>query len=69
MQQLTLGVMAHSRKENERRLPIHPGHLERIAPGLRAQIYPTSSTGTGRGSVSSTRSYAGSSPGYGHGRS
>jgi alanine dehydrogenase len=39
MQQLTLGVMAHSRKENERRLPIHPGHLERIAPGLRAQIY------------------------------
>lgn len=36
---LTLGVMARSRKENERRLPIHPEHIERIAPELRAQIF------------------------------
>ena len=27
---LTLGVVAHSRKENERRLPIHPMHFQRI---------------------------------------
>ena len=36
---LTLGVMAHSRKENEHRLPIHPAHIERIDPELRAQIF------------------------------
>lgn len=36
---LTLGVMAHSRKENEHRLPIHPAHVERIDPELRAQIF------------------------------
>jgi alanine dehydrogenase len=39
MQELTLGVMANSRKENEHRLPIHPAHFERIAPELRARIY------------------------------
>lgn len=39
MQQLTLGVMANSRKENEHRLPIHPAHLDRIAPELLARIY------------------------------
>jgi alanine dehydrogenase len=37
--QLSLGVMARSAKENERRLPIHPLHLERIEPGLRQRIY------------------------------
>ncbi|MEO7269669.1 MAG: N(5)-(carboxyethyl)ornithine synthase [Knoellia sp.] len=31
--------MAHSRKENEHRLPIHPTHVERIDPELRAQIF------------------------------
>ncbi len=36
---LTLGVMAHSRKENEHRLPIHPTHVDRIDPELRAQIF------------------------------
>ncbi|WP_353951972.1 N(5)-(carboxyethyl)ornithine synthase [Knoellia sp. S7-12] len=36
---LTLGVMAHSRKENEHRLPIHPDHVDRIDPELRAQIF------------------------------
>lgn len=35
---LHLGVMATSRKADERRLPIHPGHLERIDADLRAQM-------------------------------
>ncbi|WP_410661784.1 N(5)-(carboxyethyl)ornithine synthase [Amycolatopsis sp. lyj-112] len=39
MDQLTLGVISRSRKENERRLPIHPRHLDRIDPGLRKNIY------------------------------
>jgi alanine dehydrogenase len=39
VEQLRLGIMARSRKENERRLPIHPAHLERIDPELRRRIY------------------------------
>ena len=35
---LHLGVMATSRKADERRLPIHPSHLERIDADLRAQM-------------------------------
>ena len=35
---LRLGVMATSRKADERRLPIHPTHLERIDEDLRAQM-------------------------------
>ena len=35
---LHLGVMATSRKPDERRLPIHPGHLERIDADLRANM-------------------------------
>jgi len=37
--QLSLGVMARSRKENERRLPLHPQHLHRIPDDLRESIY------------------------------
>ncbi|SER97691.1 Alanine dehydrogenase [Pedococcus cremeus] len=37
-QHLTLGVMARSQKENERRLPIHPHHLPRVAADLRERI-------------------------------
>src|SRR6266508_2013840 len=37
--QLSLGVMARSRKPDERRLPIHPLHLGRIDPDLREHIY------------------------------
>jgi alanine dehydrogenase len=37
--QLSLGVIARSRKENERRLAIHPLHFERIAPDLRQRVY------------------------------
>jgi alanine dehydrogenase len=36
---LSLGVIARTRKENERRLPIHPLHLQRIAPELRERIH------------------------------
>ena len=35
---LTLGVLASTRKPDERRLPIHPLHFERIAPELRQRI-------------------------------
>jgi alanine dehydrogenase len=37
--QLSLGVMSRSRKQDERRLPIHPLHVERIDPDLRERIY------------------------------
>jgi alanine dehydrogenase len=37
--QLSIAVMARSRKENERRLAIHPLHVERIAADLRARVY------------------------------
>jgi alanine dehydrogenase len=36
---LSLGVMARSLKENERRLPLHPHHLARIPDDLRESIY------------------------------
>ncbi|MEY9910307.1 alanine dehydrogenase [Catenulispora sp. MAP12-49] len=39
MHNLELGVIAHSRKENEHRLPIHPAHFERIDADLRAHIH------------------------------
>jgi alanine dehydrogenase len=39
MEQLSLGVCGTSRKENERRLPIHPLHFDRIDAGLRAGIF------------------------------
>ena len=35
---LTLGVLAGTRKPDERRLPIHPLHLDRIAPEIRLQL-------------------------------
>ncbi len=38
-QPLTLGVMGRSRKENERRLALHPAHLSRIPPELRSRIF------------------------------
>jgi alanine dehydrogenase len=36
---LKLGIIAHSRKENENRLPIHPAHFERVDADLRARIH------------------------------
>jgi alanine dehydrogenase len=38
-QHLSIGVLARSRKANERRLPIHPSHFSRIEPELRQRIY------------------------------
>src|SRR6267142_6437028 len=38
-QQLSLGVLARSRKPNERRLPIHPAHFGRIDPRSRRRIF------------------------------
>jgi len=37
--QLSLGVLARSLKENERRLPLHPHHLSRIPDDLRGSIF------------------------------
>ncbi len=45
MDQLTLGVVASSRKEHEQRLAIHPAHVERIGAGLRQRIYLESGYG------------------------
>ncbi len=39
MKQLSLGVIARSRKPNEYRLPIHPSHLDRIEPAVRRRIF------------------------------
>ncbi|MFK4086264.1 N(5)-(carboxyethyl)ornithine synthase [Kribbella sp. NPDC020789] len=39
MDQLSLGIIARTNKENEHRLPIHPRHFERIDPGLRPSIF------------------------------
>ena len=39
MDQLSLGVMARSRKPDERRLPIHPLHVERIDADVRGRVY------------------------------
>jgi alanine dehydrogenase len=37
--QLNLGVIGRTGKENERRLPIHPDHLDRIDPDLRKNLF------------------------------
>lgn len=39
VKQLSLGVLAHSRKPDERRLPIHPAHFSRIDPPMRQRIF------------------------------
>jgi len=36
---LTLGVFGTSRKENEKRLPIHPDHVADIDPALKSRLY------------------------------
>jgi alanine dehydrogenase len=38
-QHLSVGVLARSRKPDERRLPIHPSHFARIDPRIRRQIF------------------------------
>ena len=49
MNQLSLGVMARSLKENERRLPLHPDHLGRIPDDLRGSVYLERGYGDGFG--------------------
>jgi len=39
MNELSLGILSRSSKENERRLPIHPLHFERIDAALRGRIF------------------------------
>jgi len=39
MELLSLGVLARSQKENERRLAIHPLHLEHVDASMRQRIY------------------------------
>ncbi len=38
MSRLSLGVMGRSRKENERRLPLHPQHLARLPEEIRSCV-------------------------------
>ena len=49
MNQLSLGVMARSLKENERRLPLHPDHFGRIPDDLRGSVYLERGYGDGFG--------------------
>ena len=46
MDQLTLGVLAISSKENEFRRPIHPQHIDRIDADLRARMFLEHGYGT-----------------------
>ena len=39
MDLLSAGVVATSRKRDERRLAIHPAHLERITPVVRQRLF------------------------------
>ncbi|MGO9971476.1 MAG: N(5)-(carboxyethyl)ornithine synthase [Solirubrobacteraceae bacterium] len=39
MRELSLGVVGTARKPDERRLPIHPAHIERIQSSLRQRMY------------------------------
>jgi alanine dehydrogenase len=59
--QLSLGVIGRSRKENEHRLPIHPHHFERIDDDLRQRIFLESGYGEkfGISDVELSRSVAG----------
>lgn len=45
MPELSLGLMAQSRKPDEQRLPIHPSHFGRIDPALRGRIFLESGYG------------------------
>ena len=38
MTKTTIGIVGTSRKENEHRVPIHPDHLDRIAPARRTRL-------------------------------
>ncbi|MCW2789287.1 MAG: alanine dehydrogenase/PNT domain protein [Aeromicrobium sp.] len=46
---LDLGVIARTAKENERRLPIHPRHLERLSDEVRPHVFLEEGYGEGFG--------------------
>ncbi|MET1062967.1 MAG: alanine dehydrogenase, partial [Aeromicrobium sp.] len=46
---LDLGVIARTAKENERRLPIHPRHLERLSEEVRPHVFLEEGYGGGFG--------------------
>lgn len=46
MTELSMGILGRSAKENERRLPIHPTHFERIDRDLRERIWLEHGYGT-----------------------
>ncbi|MET0953601.1 MAG: N(5)-(carboxyethyl)ornithine synthase [Aeromicrobium sp.] len=46
---LDLGVIARTAKENERRLPIHPRHLERLSEEVRPHVFLEEGYGEGFG--------------------
>ncbi|MCP5069198.1 MAG: alanine dehydrogenase, partial [bacterium] len=39
MELLSLGICSTARKENENRVPLHPGHFDRIPAPIRKRIY------------------------------
>ncbi len=47
--ELTLAVMANSRKENEHRLALDPRHLSRIPPELRPRVFLETGYGASQG--------------------
>ena len=51
IEQLSLGVLATSGKEDEHRLPIHPRHMERIDADLRRRIFLERGYGARYGAV------------------
>ena len=50
-QPLSVGILARSRKPNERRLPIHPAHFEKIDSRLRSRIFLEHGYGSDFGAV------------------
>jgi alanine dehydrogenase len=49
MSMLTLGVLGTSSKENEKRVAIHPRHIDRLGPDVRAAMLVESGYGTAFG--------------------
>jgi alanine dehydrogenase len=49
MDLLDLGVIARTAKENERRLPLHPRHLDRLSDELRPHVFLEEGYGEGFG--------------------
>ncbi|OBB57118.1 alanine dehydrogenase [Mycobacterium sp. 852013-51886_SCH5428379] len=49
--ELSVGVLAHSRKPDEQRLPIHPAHLSKIDPEIRGRLFFESGYGADFGAT------------------